>query len=292
MRLPPSAISALLVCVVGCGKSAKECKTEAEAFGKALHDAPHEPEMFMLTGRHLVQRPDLAAEKTLYAPAIDIKKSEVSYQGQLIDTREALQAKLEATRQSAADAVDRGMRDIDPELVYLVIDDDATWDQVVLAFDAAEAAGMVKQAFVFDLPVKLTPPPRTSLDVELDKLQADPDASDKASKVAKMVSDRIGRCKPLQKLFGQVSAVESGASKADIIIAGMPAALVECGCDVDMPQLKSVMWRLLVTEHSPRVYKFAPRVRDETIALPATTTWAEASKKFVRPLRGAKLAVQ
>lgn len=290
MRLPPCAISALLVCVVGCGKSAKECKTDAEALSTLLRETPHEPEMFVLAGRHLVVRPDLTDKREFgYAPVLDITKAGFALQGQPIAEAELAQKLAAIHEQGTQHWMGRGS---DPDRIYFAIDDEVTWDRVVAAFDAAESAGLVKEGFVFEYPTtKLTPPPRTAVDAELDKLQADPDAANKASRLAEMVSARIKRCKPLQQVFGGVAAVE-GEDKVDYLITGMQEALVECECNVSMPELRSIMWRMLATQHQTRVYEFAPRVRDETIAFPATTTWAEASKRFARPLRGAKLAVQ
>ncbi|NVB84918.1 MAG: hypothetical protein HOV81_41510 [Kofleriaceae bacterium] len=280
----------MLVCVVGCGKSAKECKTDAEALATLLRETPHEPEMFVLAGRHLVARPDLTDKRGFgYAPVLDITKAGFAMQGEPIAQAE-LSTKLATIHdQGAQHWMGRGS---DPDRIYFAIDGDVTWDRVVMAFEAAEAAGLVKEAFVFEYPSKpLTPPPRSAVDAELDKLQADPDAANKASRLAEMMSTRVKRCKSLQQLFGGVAAVE-GEDKADFIITGLAEALVECECNVDMPELRSIMWRVLATQHQTRVYEFAPRVRDETIAFPATTTWADASKKLAPPLRGAKLAVQ
>lgn len=290
MRLPPSAFSVLLVCVVSCGKSAKECKADAEALATLLRETPHDPEMFVLAGRHLVVREDLTDKRGLgYAPVLDITKAGFAIQGEAIDAA-ALPAKLAAIHEQGTEHW-RG-RGSDPDRIYFVIDEDVTWDHVVAAFDAAEAAGFVKEAFVFEYPAKkVVPPPRSAVDEKLDKLRADPDAANKATRLAEMLTATVKRCKSVQKLFSGVAAFE-GESKADYIIEGLPEALVECECNVDLPEFRSIMWRMLATEHQTRVYELAPRVRDETIALPATTPWAEASKKLARPLRGAKLVVQ
>jgi hypothetical protein len=48
----------------------------------------------------------------------------------------------------------------------------------------------------------------------------------------------------------------------------------------------------MVNEKVARVLAFSPSVRDQTIAFPPTTTWAEASAKLSPSLRGARLVVQ
>jgi hypothetical protein len=284
MRL---AIVVLSIAGLGCGGGKKECSTDAEALTKLLRDAPHDPEWFPLSGRHLVSRTEPSDQKiAAHAPVIDIRKGETVYQGQL-SSPEDLRERLTLAHQKLVEDA------MDPLLVYFVIDADATWGHVVAAFDAAEAAGMTKPTFVFEQPMTVSPPPKTALDVEIDRMVAVDGVYDNAKmeEIGSKIREKTKDCASLNKLYEQIGAMETG-DKAEALLAELPAALMACECKVDMPQLRSNLWRLLVPQRITRGFPFSPGVREQTIALPATTSWAEASKQFVRPLRGAKLVAR
>jgi hypothetical protein len=93
------------------------------------------------------------------------------------------------------------------------------------------------------------------------------------------------------KAFGAVAHTEGG-SKADALIAGVAPALVECGCSVDMPNLRSALWRLLAVAPVVQVIAFDATTRSETLTLPGSTTWADAAARLPPTTKGMQLVVE
>lgn len=269
---------ALLLVVAACSKgiSADECRTEAEGLSKLLMDTPHEPGAFMPQREvTLVRRTDLKQERSIpYSPVLVIGKDVLVYRGRLLEGKADLQEEL-----TTAHAKLKEYRQQDPARLHFQIDRGVPWSKVVDATDAALAAGFTLQGFAFDTGAKLTPPPRTAIDDKLDALMKRDDAGNKATELAKMISDVIEGCPALKEKFGTV-AIESTESKADVLIKGLAPGLIECKCKVDMGELRSVMWRLLAVEPGIQVLLFDAADGDE-LALPGATTWEEASKKLV-----------
>lgn len=100
----------------------------------------------------------------------------------------------------------------------------------------------------------------------------------------------IASCPSLQKTFGAVGGEESG-DKAEMLIAGLGEGLVGCDCKLSIPNLRSVMFRILHNPNPTTAIVFDPAAALTQIALPATTTWADASKRFTADLKNAELVV-
>ena len=123
-----------------------------------------------------------------------------------------------------------------------------------------------------------------------DKLDAilKAESGERASEVAKLASQVVRDCEPLKKEFGSVASVE-GQDKGMILASAVKPALIACKCQANIPELRSVMFRILYVPRPLRVIAFDPDASKTPIKLPKTTTWAEASKRFAPTLGNAEL---
>lgn len=279
MQYPPLLVSALVV--LACGKGSPEegpCRKDAEALGRLLAEANVDPPLFYVGDLKLVERSDLGPAKTARAPELMIRAGEIRLEGRPV-AREELVARLAEARKRVDDERERGRSDgAVPGRIYLLIEGAAPWGEVVGAVEAADLAGFQAPAFVFTTTVVGHPPPRSSIDDELDALLKE-DSGERATRFAKIVSKQVETCPALTTEFGRVSSVE-GEDKATTLIKAIPEALVECKCHVNMPALRSAMWRLLWNPTPTRVIAFEPAAPAMTLSLPAATTWAVASKQL------------
>lgn len=282
----------LAVLTSGCGKSAKECRTEAEALGKLLAEADTEPSLLQVPANVVLpSRTDLPRRELSYAPAVNLTATAITYQGQQLAGPEDLRERLAAARANVEDDIARGRFHGErphPELVYFLIDEATPWLRVVDTVKVAGEAGMRAPAFVFATPITSKPPPRAPIDDKLDAIIASEDASNKAIELARIMSTEVEDCPALMKAFGAVASEES-KSKAQVLIEAIPPALIDCGCNVHMANFRSAMWRVLANPNPTRVVAFDPAAVRQTIALPAGTLWREASKRFTAELKFAEL---
>jgi hypothetical protein len=117
-------------------------------------------------------------------------------------------------------------------------------------------------------------------------LKAEP--SERATTVAQLASKVIDKCEPLKKEFGAVGADE-GADKGMILSMAVKPALIACNCEANIPDLRSIMFRILYVPRPMRVVSFDAKANKERIKFPKTTTWAESSQRFTPTLRNAEL---
>lgn len=284
-------VSLLAVALAACGKSKAECRTDAEAFGKLLAAADTSGSLIQLSHRmKLVERSDLTAKPTL-APVVNITATEISYQGTLIGDPEDLVERLAAAHAKIREELELGRYSPhdrpDPRSLLFVIDAETPWATIVGAVDAAARAGMTAPQFVFGAPVTWKSPPRAPVDDELDELMSD--SSNQATRLAETTSRQVNTCASVTKLFGEV-AMENG-DKAQFLVQRLPAALIECNCDVDFPNFRSTMWRMLVNPHPVRVIAFDPDAPATPIAAPGTKVWREVAAQLAPGVRNGKLVV-
>jgi hypothetical protein len=294
MRLAMLAASVASL-AAGCGKSASECRTEAEAIGALLRSVDTAPSAFWIEqDMHLVIREDLPDHQVRLAPVVNVTANRFGYQGQGFDSAAELGERLTAAHASIAEQIAAGRvpqgDPPDPALVFLVIDEAAPWSRVVDAVRAAEQAGMTAPGFVFGAPFTLTPPPRAPIDTKIDAI-ANSDGSVKAIRFAELLQQQSQSCPSLMKKFGEVASSD-GPDKAEFLIEAIGPALVECRCDVNMANIRSLFWRLLVNPNPTRVLQFSTGAPKDTIAAPAAMTWKDASKKLRADLSNATLVAE
>jgi hypothetical protein len=134
--------------------------------------------------------------------------------------------------------------------------------------------------FGFALPPKrVTAPPRSKIDDELDAIRDSDDSSSKATRFAEMMSRVVKGCPPLAKAFGAVSG-DSDESKAETIIRAVEPSLVKCRCNVDVPSLRSGMFRLLYVEKPQSAFEITLDPDATPLVLPSETLWRDAHAKL------------
>lgn len=283
----------VLVTLAGCGKGKEECRVEAEAVGALLVSVASEPATpFEIdTDLHLIKRTDIKPVALPRAPTLALKATAMRFEGKGVDAA-GLAAGLHGTMAKiAADPYRKQHRAKEPlERIYVLVDEATPWSAVVSAVGIAATEGFTAPAFVFEQPQTVTPPPRTSIDDRLDQILKT-ESGNRATELAREMSKIIAGCRALEQAFGAVGPVEAD-NKAMMLSRAIAPSLVECNCNVDVPALRSLMFRVIYVPRPPRVIAFDPKATAETLAFPGDTTWAEASKRFQPALKNATLEVR
>jgi hypothetical protein len=271
----------LAIALAACGgRNPESCKADAEDIAKRLAEADHDPNLISTQGANLVERSDLAKPDFKDGPVLRLSSDAIVLEGSKVAIDD-LTTSLRARRRKMDDDLERHPRfkaEVDVHMIYLFVDAGATWGQVVRVVNAVAAADFTSPWFVFARPSHARRPPPSKVDAELEAI-AHGDAANKATKLANMMSATIAGCPAMISAFGGVASHESG-SKADQLIAAIPAALVDCNCNVDMPSFASEMWSALVNEHPAGVLAVQIDPSGAPIELPAITSWRDASKQL------------
>jgi hypothetical protein len=114
---------------------------------------------------------------------------------------------------------------------------------------------------------------------ELDRLTRG-DRANAATQMARLMKEQFRSCPALAKVFDSI-ARDEGGDKAGEMIEGTGPALLDCNCSVDVPNVRSLLYRSLANTHPTtelvvRVMHDAP-----PLALPAATPWRDAAAKLV-----------
>jgi len=147
-------------------------------------------------------------------------------------------------------------------------------------------AGMSKIAVVFEAPQPLKPPPRAPIDDKLDKILLEP-AGNRAREIAEVIKNQIKSCPEINVAFEAIVTRDSG-NKAKQLAKIVPDALAHCACRVNMPDLRSTLFRLLYIARPLRALQFDPASPAESVMLRAGATWADAAKRLAPETRNAE----
>jgi hypothetical protein len=271
----------VLALVAACGKSKAACKTEVDDLMTFLRKMDHAPGLQIPDDVHLVERPELAAPDGVNAPVLYVRPSGLEFQGHklAVDEVSQLLAEQAAKIQQAIADGKVARRFVWDHRVYYVIDRDVPWSTVTKIAVAAEHAGYTKWVAMFSKPSPVAAPPRSSVSDQLDKLVAAEDDGNKATTLAKLMTDVVKSCKPLQKAFSAVSSDEGGDKAAQLIEATGPA-VTECNCDVDIPALRSIFFTVAGNLHPLTMLVITLDKTATPIALPPATLWRDAAAKL------------
>jgi len=267
--------------LLGCSKSGPSCAEQALELDRFLTGLDHQQSIFGFSSAHLVTRDDLPASVQSYGPSVQIEARRFVIDGRLVSYDELIEA-LAAKHEYVVDELERrgrGRGTSDPQVLYLVIDEAAPWDAVVAVTETAAHAGFTTPAFVFARTATVKPPPRSPVDDQLDKIQNGDDASSKATQLAALIKGVIKPCPALTEAFGKVAATDAD-DKAGYIIQQVQPALLDCECKVDIPSLRSALWRLLANTKPTTEVRLTLDRAAPPIALPAKTPWREAAAKL------------
>jgi hypothetical protein len=259
-----------MVMLAACrkGPSAAECREQADALTALLREANSDPPVVSFpSGTKLVTRTDLP-------------RSEKPPRG--------MQVLVGDPRPVAAQLDAHSMSQRASRRALFVIGQDTPWRDVVDAFEAAKQHDVSEIGFAFAAPVvELKPPPRSSVDDQLDQVMKGPE-SDRATGVAELMTKPIARCASLKNLFG---AVSSDDDKAAILIEGTRESLIECSCNADIPAIRSLMWRVLANPTPTRVLIVGTKQPATRISAKADAPWKDVQARLTQGMTSVALAV-
>lgn len=268
------------VLVVGCSnKSGPSCAEQALDLDRFLMGLDREQSVQLSANTHLVTRDDLPAAKQSDGVAIELGPRDTMIAGQLV-ARDEIADTLAARHARAVDEQALGRRHpADPQLLYLSIDETVPWERVVASAEGAQQVGFTTLAFVFARTATVKRPPRSPVDDQLDKIETSDDPSTKATQLAKLIQGVIKPCPPLTEAFGRVASTDTD-DKATYIIQQVQPALVDCECKVDIPSLRSALWRVIANTRPTTDVRIALDRAAPPIALPAATPWRDAQNQL------------
>lgn len=282
----PAALILLAICALGCRRAEEDCPARAAELERFLAAMDHEPTFVPVDPTiQLVSRTDVPRivprEATLVSIGEDLT----------LNGRPAPPAELSARLASKMEELtSRGLdRPEGLRSLLVVVDRAVRWERVVQVIEAAVAAGHTAATFVFARPPGTAAPPRSPIDDELDEaMRANP--AERATAAAWLLRGVVERCPALIEAFGQVAVVEA-QDRAGHLLRAIGPAVVECNCQVDLASLRSGLWRVM---GNTRPMSFLPVELSRTgasIALPAGTSWVDASARLKPALGPIWLAV-
>ena len=276
----PAASPAAVRTATNPPPTAKSCPALADELGSYLATFNHEEPMFPHVAQRLVTRRELPAVRLTTAPSVIIEGDATLFQGGAVRSLDALHERLVAMRKhiEAELRAGRGSRidPPDPSQLYVAIEGTVSWKRVVDTVDVMQRAGFTKPMFLFAVPENASPPPPSSVDDELDAIARD-DNANKASEVARITGAIVAPCPSLITVFGEVAEHDD---KAAFILRSTAPAVAKCKCAVDIPALRSVLWRLLHNPHPVRALPIELDRSAKAISVPATATWQQARERL------------
>jgi len=126
--------------------------------------------------------------------------------------------------------------------VLLEIDADVALTDVAPQLDRALADGLTEAYVVVVRKSKSAEPPRSSVSAQIDEIRASSDPSSKASRFAEIFSKAIDKCPAFKREASRVSAAADDRSRW--YVAQLEPSLVDCGCDVDLDDLRTLTFGL------------------------------------------------
>jgi len=267
---------ARVLLVLACASEASaDCKTKATEAARFFATMEHEPSMLNVDQVTLVTRSDLVlTDRDInFAPLIRVR-DKLELNGVTVEGK-ALAGKLtDAFAQNAAES--RRFREPGATGVLLLIDASARWERVAEALAAARTAKASEVTFVFARP-KTTPPPRTSVDDDLDKLKA---GGNLATALSGYIRKKIAACPAMIEVMGKVADDNSG-DRAGAMLASVGPALIACDCAVDPAEMKSLFWGFLGNPQPLGAIRVTLDPHGTRLDAPKQATWAEVQKQLL-----------
>lgn len=253
--------------LLSCGKSKDVCRREAEELA----------EMFWTMDSHrgiptrsvkLVLRDDLPIATDESGPVLELSSEGVTNFAAL-ETPQGIDAVLESLLQRWP-----GPR---RPAVLLAIDAATPWGQVVAVLQALQNKQFKELSLVFARkPPAQQPPPHSSIDERIAAIEKDAQPSEKATQLARVMSEVVKDCESIKTLF---SSVTGQGDNAQLMMNGIPPALIECNCKCDVRAVQSMMFRILANR-APTTSLHLKLGGEGALFFPADVTWAEASTRL------------
>jgi hypothetical protein len=262
----------IVVLATACGSKERQCGPEAYELEEYLKRVDKGLNWLDVEDVKLVERPEL--------------EKRFAQQSLVLRVRRGMPVDADTMQQLRYSVSQFGQR-VKTDQVALLIEGDVTWEDVVGATNAAMNAGIEKVVFVFAAKPAVEPPPRTKIDDDLDK--AGKEIGARAQRMAEIGKVLIEPCIPLAKAFGKVAF--SDADRETQLIKAVTPALLECDCKIDMPALRSWLYRVVASKPLAVIDVIVSPASPNRIELPPETPWREAHKKLTKDMRSVVLAV-
>ena len=228
----------------------------------------------------LVLRDDLAGRPTEVRAILELDATEVRYQREKVMVGELL-VKLDDARAKLRDTIERGLvaKNVDVEALqrqlYVAIAADTPWQRIADVLDIVAITGFTEPLFVFARTSRTPPPPKHWID---DFIAEEALAGNVADVLGSLINENIAGCDELRAAFTLDLHGETPPAKQ--LVDQISAALPKIDCWFDLAALRATLWNTLGTRYPYAILPAELGTGEATLALPANTTWREASKNF------------
>ena len=245
---------------------------------------PVRPSIFLMVAN--IKKPD---RPTSSGPLVEISENRTWVETQVARPNQ-LDELLEKTAKQAENLGRGDKQEARLPRLLVAVDRDAPWSRLVAATDAAARAGFTQISLLFTPYGAATTkrPGPSSIDGQLDTIRRMTDPVKKVPQLASLTRKVCGGCQPLDKVFKGLS-VTNPEVKARVITRFLPDAVAECGCAIDLPALKAILWTML-ERPSMIVEQFEitakPSEEYQELKLRPTMSWREAHvhlRSMVKP---------
>jgi biopolymer transport protein ExbD len=183
--------------------------------------------------------------------------------------------------------------------VLFLVDGGVAWADVAAVVSAAARAEVRTVGFAFETrAMRASPPPPSSIDAELARLDAEWAAQVADGKHAPLgrhpprpsLADKVyARCPGAQRMAnGLLSETIASDDKIQALVERVPDEIAACGCKVELAALKQLFWRLWDRHRSagPLAWIEVEVAPDGVpVAATATEPWSRASARIVEAAR-------
>jgi len=245
---------------------------------------PVRPSIFLMVAN--IRKPD---RPTSSGPLVEISENRTWVENQVARPNQ-LDELLEKTARQAKNLGLGDKQESRLPRLLVAVDRDAPWSRLVAATDAAARAGFTQISLLFTPYGAATTkrPGPSSIDGQLDTIRRMTDPVKKVPQLARLTRQVCGGCAQLDKVFKTLS-VTNPEAKARVITRFLPDAVAECGCAIDLPALKAILWTML-ERPSMIVEQFEitgkPSEEYKELKLRPTMPWHEAHvyvRSMVKP---------
>jgi hypothetical protein len=243
-----------------CEKRCGACAAELKQWMRALVDEGYALDHAWWTSAALATLPPGQASDPLDAGAvITLSREHLQYDGLMVASTPAVEADpgelvvdLHGLLVAARDRACADAPDADHGSLLLLIDPAVSWRVVRRVVATADAAGIDGLVFGFRKPTQVTPPGRSKIDAEIERIErelaAPRSAADKLAQGLARDDDprhpltlAYGPCKPARDGLLAASG-RSAAAQRDFLVEELPAALEACGCRAEPASIQALHW--------------------------------------------------
>ena len=171
-----------------------------------------------------------------------------------------------------------------PELAVMV-DAKVPWRRIETVRQAANAAGVKTLRFLVHGTTKVTKPPPSWIDHQLDELAKPADSSKRAARLGEPrppVRQLFATCTTGRDLMMHLDekAEETKREKTQVLVAELPAALRGCGCAEDINAVERWLWSTWGRDDPSMPQASIAIAPAQVVSISPDTPWATAVKQL------------